>query len=79
MARNDWTDAKPWTWEFDENGGYDCMTDSVDIHYEGRFKFGLDLSTYGQKHCGPNDAARPLAESLASRVVDALNSAHVTA
>jgi len=39
----------PWKYEFNEMGGYDCMTDSYDIRCEEKTLAVLDFHDYGQR------------------------------
>ena len=66
-----------WIIEFNEMGGYDCLTDSIDIKKDGILKVSIDLSLYGQTSCGscPMEG-RAEAEAIAAEIIKALNEAN---
>jgi hypothetical protein len=64
MATSQHIDA--WHLEFDELGGYDCMTAAYFIRDDaGNVIATLDLTNYGQENCGPYDTAAPRAFPVA--------------
>lgn len=73
-----------WTIHYDETGGYDCMTGAYVIEYTpvggsllGYVSLVIDLSDFGQDHCGPEVPARARAEAFALTIAAALNAGQV--
>jgi hypothetical protein len=65
-----------WSYEFTEMGGYDCMSDSIDIACGGKVLIVLDLANFGQRRTAPAPSnARAAAEALAAKIVADLNAA----
>lgn len=63
-----------WTYEFEEDGGYDCMTDAFLLKRDGRTLIVIDLENFGQaSNEPPPPEAAAEAEQLALKIVKALN------
>lgn len=59
--------------EFDECGGYDCMTAAWTIRDpQGNIRIEIDLRLFGQRNCDSEYRSQE-AEDLARSIVDALN------
>lgn len=39
-----------WTYRFEPDGGYDCMTPAVDVLHEGVKSFAIDAKDHGWEH-----------------------------
>ncbi len=53
---SDWTPG-PWTIsDFDETGGYDCMTGAFDVLADGKIIVVVDCANYGQGQCDYDSA-----------------------
>lgn len=65
--------AKPFSYEFDETGGYDCMTCGFHI-YNGKHErlLTIDGADYGQGRCAYTDIPEE-AENVAKWIVDMAN------
>lgn len=65
-----------YTYEFNDTGGYDCMTGAFIIHdAAGNTVCDVDLRYHGQDNCqwpAPEEALNA-AEVVAKKIVDALN------
>ena len=64
-----------WTYEFEEDGGYDCMTGAFVLKRDGRPLIVIDLENFGQAsgQRPPPPEAVAEAEQLALKIVKALN------
>ena len=40
-----------WSYEYNETGGYDCMTGAFEILKAGKRVAAIDQSDFGQEHC----------------------------
>jgi hypothetical protein len=71
------TNPDTWTYDFEEMGGYDCMTDAFLIKLNGCTRAKMDLRLYGQETSWEprEDDHNPKkeAEEYARLIVDALN------
>jgi len=64
----------PWTSTFEENGGYDCMTDAFYIKdSNGELITVVDLSDFGQERCEPSEQATKIAKAVADLIVNSVN------
>jgi hypothetical protein len=62
-----------WTKEFDEHGGYDCMTGAWNIYDpKGNLRVKVDLGHFGQAPCAYEFRSTG-AEEVAECIVKALN------
>jgi hypothetical protein len=68
-----------WTYEFEDGGGYDCMTDGVWVLHNRNKLFYIDLVMYGQKQDGSHTPrlAKDRAMAFASKIVLGLNERNV--
>ena len=65
-----------YTYEYDETGGYDCMTGAFIVeHPDGSRVVAVDLGDFGQGHCEwpPQEAHKAAAEEIAKLITEALN------
>jgi hypothetical protein len=60
-----------WTYEYEELGGYDCMTGAFVIKFDGHEIATIDQNDFGQTHC--EYYRMPDAEAKAQFIVDACN------
>ena len=67
--------ARSWKAEYCESGGYDCMTDAVEIkNGQGKTVVVIDLGLCGQSNCGVVTVAmRKNAGGIADIIVKAVN------
>ena len=60
-----------WTYEYDEAGGYDCMTGAFVLFLGNHRIATIDQCNFRQKHCTYEKL--PEVEALAKHMVDKLN------
>lgn len=66
--------TEQWCTRYVENGGYDSMTDAIEIYRGERLIAVIDLANYGQDHCDrPSKEMRQEAEADAMFLVEAAN------
>ena len=60
-----------WTYDYNETGGYDCMTGAFVIKHKGKEIATIDQNDFGQDHCTNVRLLEP--EGWARFIVDACN------
>lgn len=69
----------PYIYEYDETGGYDCMTGAFRIYHSDKKPWEqvvkVDLGDFGQGSCEwpPKEEHKAAAEEVAKKIVAALN------
>jgi hypothetical protein len=56
------------TMEFDEMGGYDCMSDAFNIKRDAKIIVQVDLADFGQSGCRPHTTDQYAAAERVARV-----------
>lgn len=66
---------RPWSFEYSETDGYDCMTGAFTIYDANHEVVAVvDQSDFGQENCAYR--LIPSAEAVARRIVEAVNSSN---